>query len=293
MRHDDSASCVSSATRRQYLQLTGGALVSLALLPNSRALGATDAQPSHPKSPIPFHLGLASYTLRNFDLDRALAMTHRVGLDRICLKSMHLPLDSKPAEIAAATDKVKRAGLVLYGGGVISLKNERDIAQAFEYAKAAGMQTITAAPIPEVLPLLDEHIKKYDVTVAIHNHGPGDRYFPTPQSVYDAVKSLDRRIGLCIDIGHTVRIGADLLGSIRNCGDRLFDLHIKDVTAATPQGRGTPVGRGIIDFPGLVRALIEVKFKGVAAFEYEEQPDDPLPGLAESVGFLKGVLAAI
>jgi inosose dehydratase len=293
MRHDDSAAFVSSVTRRQYLQLTGGALASLALLPDSRALGAADAQPSHPKVPIPFHLGLASYTLRNFDLDRALAMTHRVGLDRICLKSMHLPLDSKPAEIAAATDKVKRAGLVLYGGGVISLKNERDIAQAFEYAKAAGMQTITAAPTPEVLPLLDEHIKKYDVTVAIHNHGPGDRYFPTPQSVYDAVKSLDRRIGLCIDIGHTVRIGADLLGSIRNCGDRLFDLHIKDVTAATPRGDGTPVGRGIIDFPGLVRALVEVKFKGVAAFEYEEQPDDPLPGLAESVGFLKGVLAAI
>ena len=102
-----------------------------------------------------------------------------------------------------------------------------------------------------------------------------------------------RVIGLCIDIGHTVRIGADLLGSIRKCGDRVFDLHIKDVTAATPQGKGTPVGRGIIDFPGLVRALIEVKFKGVAAFEYEEQPDDPLPGLAESVGYLKGVLAAI
>jgi inosose dehydratase len=293
MSHDDSASFVFSATRRQYLRLTGGALASLALSPGSHALGATDAQPSNSKSPIPFHLGLASYTLRNFDLDHTLAMARRVGLDRICLKSMHLPLDSKPAEITAATDKVKQAGLVLYGGGVISLKNERDIAQALEYAKAAGMQTITAAPTPDVLPLLDKHIKNYDLKVAIHNHGPGDLYFPTPQSVYGAVKSLDRRIGLCIDIGHTVRVGADLLGSIRNCGDRLFDLHIKDVTAATPQGRGTPVGRGIIDFPGLVRALIEVKFNGVAAFEYEEQPSDPLPGLAESVGFLKGVIAAM
>jgi len=293
MRSDDSASFVSSATRREYLQLTGGALASLALLPNSRALGTTGAPPSHPKSPIPFHLGLASYTLRNFDLDRALAMTRRVGLDRICLKSMHLPLDSKPEEIAAAAGKVKRAGLVLYGGGVISMKDERDIAHAFEYAKAAGMQIITAAPVPEVLPALDEHVKKYDITVAIHNHGPGDRYFPTPQSVHDAVKSLDHRIGLCIDIGHTVRVGADLLGSIRNCGDRLFDLHIKDVTAATAQGKGTPVGRGIIDFPGLLRTLIDVNFKGVAAFEYEEQPDDPLPGLAESVGFMKGVLAMI
>jgi inosose dehydratase len=293
MNHVDRASSTLTSTRRQYLQVTGGAIASLALAPGSRASAAGRDAPVGAKQEIPFHLGLASYTLRNFDLDRALAMTRRVGLERICLKSMHLPLDAKPAQIAEAVDKVKRAGLLLYGGGVITMKTERDIVQALEYAKAAGMHLINAAPVPEVLPILDAQIKKYDVVVAIHNHGPTDRYFPTPQSVYDAVKSLDHRIGLCIDIGHTVRVGADLLGSVRNCGDRLFDLHIKDVTAATPQGRGTPLGRGIIDFPGLVRALIDVKFKGVAAFEYEEHADDPLPGLAECVGYMNGVLAAI
>ena len=183
-------------------------------------------------------------------------MTHRVGLDRICLKSMHLPLeDAKPEEIAAIVEKVKHAGLVLYGGGVISMKNEaRHRAGGIEYAKAAGMQNDhRCSGSRSCWGILDRHVKRGDITVAIHDHGPGDRYFPTPQSVYDAVKSLDRRIGLCIDIGHTVRIGADLLGSIRKCGDRVFDLHIKDVTKATPQGKGTPVGRGIIDFPGLVR----------------------------------------
>jgi inosose dehydratase len=293
MTHQDAASTISTSTRRRYLKMTGGALASLALVPRSHASQATGTDPTRAKSPIPFHLGMASYTLRNFNLDRAIAMTRRVGLERICLKSDHLPLTAKPEEIAAAVEKVKQAGLILYGGGVISMKSKAEIAQAFEYAKAAGMQLITAAPVPEILPLLDEHVKKYDITVAIHNHGPGDRHFPTPQSVYDAVKALDPRVGLCIDIGHTVRIGADLLGSVRNCADRLFDLHIKDVTAAKPEGKGTPLGRGIIDFPGLVRALIEVKFKGVAAFEYEEQPDDPLPGLSESVGYLKGVLAAI
>jgi inosose dehydratase len=291
MRRLAPATSLPSVTRRRYLQLTGSALATVALRPESRALGAAGAEAGRKKPGIPFHLGLASYTLRNFDLDRALEMTRRVGLDRICLKSMHLPLDAKPAEIGAVVDKVKRAGLTLYGGGVITMKSQRDIADAFEYAKAAGMRTITAAPTPEVLPVLDEQIKKYDIVVAIHNHGPGDRYFPTPQSVYDAVKSLDHRIGLCIDIGHTVRIGADLLGAVRSYGDRLLDLHIKDVTAATPKGRGAPVGRGIIDFPGLVRALIDVKFSGVAAFEYEEQPNDPLPGLAESVGYLRGILA--
>ena len=215
MRQLDRAPSGSSLTRREYLQITGGVLASLALSPGSRACAATRDEPTRSKTEIPFHLGLASYTLRKFDLDQALVMTKRVGLDRICLKSMHLPLDAKPDQITAVVDKVKRAGLILYGGGVISMKTERDIVQAFEYAKAAGMHTITAAPIPEVLPILDQRIKSYDIVVAIHNHGPGDRHFPTPQSVYDAVKSLDHRIGLCIDIGHTVRIGADLLGSVR------------------------------------------------------------------------------
>jgi len=216
MRHDDAASIVSSATRRRYLQLTGGALASLALLPDSRAPGATDAQPSHPKSPIPFHLGLASYTLRNFDLDRALAMTHRVGLDS------HLPqVDASAARfqtgrIAAATDKVKRAGLVLYGGGVISLKNERDIAQAFEYAKAAECRRSPLPQFPKSYRCSTSTSRNMMSPSRFTTTALGDRYFPTPQSVYDAVKSLDRRIGLCIDIGHTVRIGADLLGSIRN-----------------------------------------------------------------------------
>jgi inosose dehydratase len=293
MKHVEREPRVPLLTRRRCLQVAGGALASLALEPRSRAEVATGDEPARAKQQFPFHLGVASYTLRNFNLDKALAMTKRVGLERICLKSMHLPLESTPTQIAEVVDKVKQTGLTLYGGGVITMKNERDIVHALEYAKAAGMQTITAAPTPEVLPTLDQRIKQYDVVVAIHNHGPGDRYFPTPQSVYDAVKSLDHRIGLCIDIGHTVRIGADLIGSVRNYGDRLFDLHIKDVTAATKDGRGTPLGRGIIDFPGLVRALVDVKFKGVAAFEYEEQPDDPLPGLAESVGYLRGVLASV
>ncbi len=216
MSDDDRArSVVPNSSRRQYLHVTGGAFASLALVAGPRASEAAGLLPSRGKTPIPFHLGLASYSLRNFDLDHVLAMANRVGLDRICLKSMHLPLDAKPEAITAAVEKVKQRGLTLYGGGVISMKNEREVVQAFAYAKAAGMQTITAAPTPEALPVLDEQIKKYDITVAIHNHGPGDKYFPTPQSVYDAVKSLDHRIGMCIDIGHTVRIGADLLGSVR------------------------------------------------------------------------------
>jgi inosose dehydratase len=288
----DPPASAFALSRRDCLRLAGGAVGSFAMLSANQARAAPGPRARQPKGAIPFHLGLASYTCRNFNLDRTLAIARRVGLDRICLKSMHLPLDAKPEAIAETVQKVKAAGLVLYGGGVISMRTPKEITHALEYAKAAGMTLITAAPTPEMLPAIDDAIKAYDIQVAIHNHGPGDRFFPTPESVYVNVAKLDKRIGLCIDIGHTVRVGADLLESVHNYADRLFDLHIKDVTAATPQGEGTPLGRGVIDIPGLVRALRDVKFKGVAAFEYEEQPDDPLPGLAESVGYMRGSIAA-
>jgi sugar phosphate isomerase/epimerase len=238
-------------------------------------------------------LGLASYTARKLDLDKTLQIAKRVGLKYLCLKSVHLPLDARPAEIAAVAARVRQAGLVLYGGGVIAMQKQSQVDQAFQYAKSAGMELIVTAPSRQMLPLIQSRVNEYNIAVAIHNHGPGDKHFPTPQSAYEAVKNLDRRIGLCIDIGHTVRAGADLIQSTRKCADRLFDIHMKDVVAAAPKSKDVPVGRGIIDIPGFLRTLVQIQYAGRVSFEYEPDPDDPLPGLAESVGFVRGVLATI
>ena len=242
---------------------------------------------------LPFELGLASYTLRKFPLDETLAMTNQVGLKNICFKSMHLPLDSSKEQIAETLAKVKAAGLNLYAGGVISMKTPEQVDHAFEYAKAAGMSVIVGVPMPDVLPLVDEKVKEYDIKVAIHNHGPGDKTYPTPESIIEKVKDLDKRIGLCMDIGHTVRIGADPIADAKRFADRLLDVHVKDVTAAAKEGKTLEIGRGIIDIPGFLRTLIEINYSGIASFEYEKDPDDPLAGLAESVGYVRGVLASM
>ena len=238
----------------------------------------------------PLKLALASYTLRKFDLDQTLAMTRRVGLEAICLKSFHLPLDASASQIGAAVAKVKEAGIRLYGGGVIGMRSEEQVAQAFEYAKAAGMVRIVAAPVPEMLPLVDQKVKQYDIQVAIHNHGPGDRHFPTPLAAYEKIQGLDKRIGLCHDVGHTVRYGEDPVAATEKCADRLYDVHMKDVTEATKRGRATPCGRGVVDVPAVLRALVKIGYPGFVAFEYEAEPNDPLAGLAESVGYVRGVL---
>lgn len=240
-----------------------------------------------------FELGVASYTFRKFKLDETLAMTKRVGLKYIAFKSFHLALDSTPEQIKEVVAKVKEAGLILYGGGVIYMKNEAEVHRAFDYAKAAGMKIIIGVPKPELLKLVDKKVRQYDIKVAIHNHGPGDKTYPTPASAYEKIKNLDKRIGLCNDIGHTQRAGVDPSVSAEKYADRLLDVHIKDVTEATAKGHGVEVGRGVIDIPRFLSALIKIKYAGIVSFEYEKDADDPLAGLAESVGYVRGVLAAI
>ncbi len=282
----------TQGTRRRFLKTAGfAAAASAAGLDSTFARRRTPAK-RRPDT-IQFHLGLASYTLRKFKLDDVLAMTKRVGLKYIAFKDFHLPMNSTPEQIRRVVEKVKKAGLILYGGGVIYMKTEAEVHRAFDYAKAAGMKTIIGVPQPQLLPLVNEKVRQYDISVAIHNHGPGDKTYPTPASAYEKIKSLDGRIGLCNDVGHTKRAGVDPSESVTKYADRLLDVHMKDVSEAAAKGRGLEVGRGVIDIPRLIRTLIEIGYKGILAFEYEKDADDPLPGLAESVGYVRGVIAAL
>jgi len=273
-------------TRRKFLQIAGTTMAALLTGPSSSP-GTVTAAKNRLK------LGLASYTLRKFGLDETLAMTVRLGLKYICFKSFHLPLDSTPAQIQAVVAKVEQAGLFLYGGGVISMKKEADVHQAFDYAKAAGMKVIIGAPDPELLLLINKKVQEYDIKLAIHNHGPTDKLYPTPTSAYERIKDLDSRIGLCNDIGHTIRAGENPSVSAEKFADRLLDVHIKDVSEATAKGENIEVGRGVIDIPMFVRTLLKIGYQGVVSFEYEKDADDPFLGLAESVGYVRGVLAAV
>ncbi|NOR67575.1 MAG: TIM barrel protein [Woeseiaceae bacterium] len=278
--------------RRQFLQLAGaGATASLAGSKISLGQSRWSARRRGAK-PL-FQLGLASYTLKEFNLDETLAMTKRVGLKYICFKSFHLALDSTPAQIEATVTKVNEAGLTLYGGGVIGMKKEDQVHQAFDYAKTAGMKVIIGAPAPEMLTLIEKKVKQYDIKVAIHNHGPGDKFFPTPAIALEHIKNLDKRIGMCHDIGHTKRYGSDPIAETELCADRLHDVHIKDVSAANKDGKGVEIGRGVIDIPRFIRTLIRMKYAGIVSLEYEKGAKDPLAGLAESVGYVKGVIAAL
>lgn len=281
---------MKNPSRRKFLQLTGIGIAGSLL---SGKAASKQFSVWNRENKLPFELGLASYSLRKFSLDETLQMTARLGLKNIALKSMHLLLDSDEAQIKEAVSKVKKAGLDLYGAGVIYMTNEEEVNRAFEYAATAGLKVIIGVPEHNLLQLVEEKVKAYDIKLAIHNHGPGDKRYPSPESAYEKIKHMDSRMGLCLDIGHTQRIGIDPAKSARQFMDRLHDVHIKDVDKAAAEGRTVEIGRGIIDIPSFLKILIERRYSGKVSFEFEKDGDDPLPGLAESVGYVRGCLDMI
>lgn len=283
---------MAKSTRRKFIQTAGTGILAGTLLTNLNGCAKPEKLTKKDGSKR-IHLGMASYTFRKFGLEETISMTRRLGLTRIALKNFHLPLDSSDDEIKQAAQKVRDAGLDLYGCGVVYMKNEAEVHNAFRYAGAAGMKVIIGVPEHELLKLVEQKVKESNIKVAIHNHGPGDERYPTPQSVYEKIKDLDPRVGLCVDVGHTQRSGIDPADVIAMYADRVLDIHLKDVSAATKAGGTVEIGRGIIDIPKLLQTLLQIKYTGTASFEFEKDSADPLPGVAESVGYVRGVLTVI
>ena len=277
------------ANRRNFLKLSGLGMVAVAMP------GVAQSAPSTAKKDksLPIRLGLASYTLRKMNLDDALAVCQRLDLRYISLKDFHLKLNASDAEIAEVVKKCKDAGVELGSGGVIDMKSEADVDAAFVYARKAGMNMIIGVPNHDMLPYAEKKVKEYNIRLAVHNHGPGDLVYPSCESAYVLIKDMDPRMGLCLDIGHTQRIGRDPSADLKDYFGRIFEIHMKDVTTSDSNGKAIEIGRGVIDIPGFLKTIIQKKFTGIVSFEYEKEDTDPVPGLAESMGFVKGVLAVI
>jgi len=283
---------MEKTSRRHFIKVLGLTLAA----PSCATMVRTSPEKSRQEISKPgakFQLGMASYTFRAFSLDETIVFTKRLGLERISFKSFHLPLDSTAEAIQVAMMKVRTAGLEPYAGGVIYMKNEQEVQHAFDYAKAAGMQIIVGVPNHELLSLVQKKVQEYDIRMAIHNHGPTDKLYPTPESIIEKIKDLDPRIGLCLDIGHTQRSAVDPAAAAEQFFDRLLDVHIKDVTASSAEGTTLEIGRGVIEIPRFLRTLIKLGYAGTVSLEYEKDEKDPLPGAAESIGYIRGALAAI
>ena len=278
------------SNRRSFLKQAalGGAAAGFAPL-----LSNAGKQSPSTEAVTSLQLSIAGYTFSKSTIAQAIAMMQRVNVKSFSLKDIQLPLNSTKDKIDEVVKTFTDAGINIYAVGVIYMKKKEDADQAFEYAKMVGVDMIVGSPVYELLPYVEQKAKTYNIRVAIHNHGPEDPEYPTPGDVYKHIKGLDSRLGLCLDIGHTQRDNIDPATAYLKYADRIMDMHIKDVDKAAKDGKSLELGRGIIDIPALVKALYKKGYTGRCSFEHEKDAADPLPGLAECVGYFNGVCNTI
>lgn len=277
-------------SRRAVLR---GATLLAATAPFAKHLSALPSSPDT-ASAMPIRLGIASYTFRSFDSAHLIDFMHQLKTPYLNLKDMHLkmtPLD----QVKQQADAYRAAGFKLTAAGNISFTkdDDEDMRGKFEYLKAAGIPIAVCAPTHEVLPRLEKFAKQYDVKMAIHNHGPEDKNFPSPFDVLAAVKNMDARMGCCIDVGHTMRSGADVIASLKAAGPRLFDVHMKDLAEGKVKESQVAVGEGMMPVRAIFDTLIKMKYAGNVDLEYEINGDNPMPGVVESFAYMRGVLAGM
>jgi sugar phosphate isomerase/epimerase len=272
------------------------ALAAAASLVPDHSARATVETPAANDTVSPVRLGLASYTFRNFTRSQLIDFMKQLKVTALNPKDVkdHLPID--PQEEAKALADYAAAGIRLHATGVIyfAKDEDEDIHGKFEYCKRAGIPVIVAGdPSPETLPRIEAFVKQYDIRIAIHNHGPEDKLWASPVDILKDIRNLDPRIGCCIDVGHTVRAGTDVLQAIHAVGSRLFNVHMKDLTDFRSKESQVAVGEGAMPVRAIFEALISIQYSGFVDLEYEVHADDPLPGVASSFAYMRGVLAGM
>jgi inosose dehydratase len=283
----------SMFSRRSFVSV---ATSSAALFPLAGSASSARAQSSASAGPpwAGLKVGLASYSFSKLPLDAAIKGIQRVGVNYVSIKDAHLPMKTTAAERKAVVKKFLDAGITPLSCGVVGLSDdEQQLRNAFEYTRDLGVPTMVCKPTRESLPVLDKLVKEFDLKLAIHNHGPEDKVWPSPLDVWGAIQEYDKRIGVCVDVGHTARCGVDPAQALITCSGRLYEVHFKDLAKKGPKSSGAEVGRGVLDVRGMLKALIDIGYTHHVGLEYEKDMNDPIPGAAESFGYIRGVLACM
>lgn len=289
----------SHLTRRDALKKAALAGLFLPLVGSVPALLADDA-PTRSDA-YGLKLGLVGYSLRKFSIDEAVVILKELQITSTSVFRVHVPIGlTSPEKCRELAQKFRSAGIFIAGTGVVYLQNsEGAMRQAFECGRAAGLTTMTASyanpPDRDTFLLTERFVKEYDMRLAFHNHGPEDKIFPSPYDVWNAVQPYDERLGLCIDVGHSARAGVDPTEAILKCHARLYDVHMKDTTVGAGVKKDVPAGLGFgrLDIRSIMAALLQVHFQYQVGLEYELESPDPVPGIAQSFGYMRGMLAAL
>jgi inosose dehydratase len=155
----------------------------------------------------------------------------------------------------------------------------------------------------ELLETISAETRGAGARIAFHPHA--GTYIETPDEVERLAGSIDAAdLPLCLDVGHYTVGGGDPVAALRQYGERVTHVHLKDVDPevlaglrdGTVDGFGagirlrlfTELGAGVLDLDAILEALAERSYAGWLMVEQ----DSGWPPPAESAAIGRRVLAA-
>ena len=283
-----------SVSRRSFVGLAASASVCVSFAgQSSSAQGQTSGSADLTWQGL--KVGLASYSFNKLPLDAAIKGIRRVGVTYVSIKEAHLPLKSTAVERKAVAQKFRDAGITPLSCGVIGMTDdESQLRNAFEYARDAGIPTIVCKPTHQSLPVLDKLVKEFDLRLAISQSRARRQGLAIAAGTFGPPsRNMTNGSASASTWATTARCGVDPAQALRTCAGRLYDVHFKDLARKGPKSPGAEVGRGVLDVRGMLKALLDIGYKHLVGLEYEKDMADPIPGAAESFGYIRGVLASL
>lgn len=275
--------------RRDFMK-KAGLIGTLPLFPSHVFSSSRNKKAGLTEKEVKFKIGVASWGLRELSFEEVIKAMQDMQLEYISLKSMHLPYDLSPKDLKKRIKTMRNAGLRPYAPGVVYMNTKEEADMAFEYTKNADLDMIVGVPAYDIMDYVELMIKTYNISVAIHCHGPDNLPFPSPQDALERLKGRDDRFGICVDVSHVVRSGMDPVDQLQKVRSRLLDMHIWDVSEATKDGKAVRPGKGVLDFKAILSTLVDLEYSGSLSIEYGSEAQNPVPAYIETKGFINGVL---
>lgn len=240
-------------------------------------------------------IGLQSHCLNKLDIPTIIDRIAELGLCYAEFTTRALPVDDIEAREKAMRLCAQR-GITINACGVAQCPpDEAECRALFEHAKALGVETICAFPLPGSADIVNGLVAEYGIPVGIHNAGP-EQIWSSIESIETGLGAFDQSIGVCVDTGHFTRMGIDPIDAMERFSDRLHAIHLKDRGLDIDGVRGEEfvVDDGPLNLRGVLMWLIERRFNGPVSIEFERVGlDDPMSELRESVKRVITILSEI
>jgi len=280
--------------------MRNSSILALALAANLSAAPIPDAA---------FQNGLAigcqAYSFKEFSAFEAIAKTKEAGgtiiefypgqkLHPDSPKDEVVSHNAGAAVIKSLKDECTRQGIYPVNYGVVAAKNAAEIRKIMEFAKEMGLYSVCSEST-ELVADWETAVKEFDIKVAFHEHG-GSMEKPEykvwhPLYILGVVESRDPRIGACADLGHWCTSGLKPIDCLRILKGHIISVHLKDKSEMGPSGVVVSAGKGVVDVSACIAELKKQDFKGHFSIEHENDWNDSVPQIRESVSFAKAAWA--